>query len=80
MSREISEILRACPSTEPASFYEFLRGLRDIPAKGDKEAWAELFDEVRAVENMGLIEVEYNGRLIESIMLTEAGVAKVKKL
>lgn len=77
--RDTDEILRACPSTEPASFYEFLRGLRDIPAKGDKEAWAELFDEVRAVEHMGLIEVEYNGRLIESLMLTEAGVARLKR-
>lgn len=79
MSRSTDEILRACPSTEPASFYEFLRGLQDIPAKGDKEAWAELFDEVRAVENMGLIEVEYNGRLIESLMLTQAGIAQLKK-
>jgi hypothetical protein len=32
------EILAAIPSTEPASFNEFLRELSDVPEKGDKPA------------------------------------------
>jgi len=80
MKSELLEILRACPSTEPATFNEFLRGLKDVPAKGDREAWAELFDRVRQAENMGLIEVDRgsNDRM-ESFVLTDEGVAALKK-
>lgn len=78
MKQDILEILRACPSTEPATFSEFLHGLPDVPSKGDREAWAELFDKVHAAENLGLIEVEYAGSRIESVILTDEGVARVK--
>lgn len=54
-------------------------GLNDIPAKGDKEEWADLFDCISAAENLGLVEVERNGKLIESLILTEAGAVKVKQ-
>lgn len=80
MKTELLEILQACPSTEPATFSEFLRGLSDVPSKGDREAWADLFDRVRQAENMGLIEVERdaNNRM-ESVILTGEGVAALKK-
>lgn len=77
--RDLNEILRACPSTEPATFSEFLRGLDDVPEKGDKDEWRELFAVVSYAEDNGWIEVERNGSHIESLMLTEAGVARVKR-
>jgi hypothetical protein len=80
MKAELLEILQACPSTEPATFSEFLRGLKDVPSKGDREAWADLFDRVRQVENMGLIEVERgDSSRMESFMLTGEGIAVLKK-
>ena len=80
MKNELIVILRACPSTEPATFSEFLRGLPDVPSKGDREAWADLFDRVRQAENMGLIEVERDSNdRMESVILTGEGLAALKK-
>jgi hypothetical protein len=76
----MKEILRAVSSTEPCTFSEFLHGLPDVPERGDKEAWAELFDKLEMFENLGLVEIERNGGRIESLVLTEAGTAKVKGL
>lgn len=75
----IKTLLVAIPSTEPATFSEFCRALGDdCPERGDKEEWADLFDTINQAENLGLIEVDRNGRNTESLQLTEAGAAKVR--
>lgn len=76
-----NEILAAIPSTEPATFGEFLNGLPDVPAKGDREEWAVLFGQIRMLEGLGLIEVERAnaGGSIESLMLTGEGVEVVRR-
>lgn len=76
-----NDILAAIPSTEPADWWEFMNALPDTPAKGDREAWAELFRTIRALERDGLIEVERADKdgSIESLMLTSAGVEEVRR-
>lgn len=76
-----NEILAAIPSTEPATFGEFLNGLPDTPEKGDREEWAELFGWLRTFERMGWIEVERASKdgSIESLMVTALGVEEVRK-
>lgn len=73
------EILAAIPSTEPATFGEFCGALADCPAKGERAEWSALFSQLRTLENAGLVEVERAnaGGAIESLMLTEDGVARV---
>ena len=75
------EILAAIPSTEPATFSEFLNALSDVPEKGDRSAWAELFRELTELEGLGLVEIERanHGGAIESLMLTGEGAAAVRK-
>lgn len=75
-----NEILAAIPSTEPATFREFLAGLPDVPVKGDREGWRELFYQVKKLENAGLVEVERADRdgSIESLMLTGEGTERVR--
>lgn len=74
------EVLRAISSTEPSTFSEFCRGLSDCPERGDREAWAEVFDTLEAVETLGLIEIERDrSNRIETLILTEAGAARVKE-
>lgn len=75
------EILAAIPSTEPATFTEFLGGLPDVPAKGDRAEWSALFSQLRTLENAGLVEVERasTGGSIEGLRLTEDGVARVRR-
>lgn len=74
------KILLALPSTEPATFNEFLRALDDAPERGDKEAWAELFQELDGLETMGMVEVErYQGK-IDTLILTGIGAEYVRDL
>lgn len=74
------EVLRAISSTEPSTFSEFCRGLSACPERGDKGAWAEVFDTLEAVETLGLIEIERDrSNRIETLILTDAGVARVKE-
>lgn len=74
------QILSAIPSTEPATFNEFLSALPDVPEKGDRIEWSVLFAQLRRLEIDGLIEVERanSGGSIESLMLTGEGAAQVK--
>jgi hypothetical protein len=74
-----NEILASIPSTEPATFGEFLDGLPDTPEKGDRGAWSVLFAQLRRLEIDGLIEVERSGSSIESLMLTGEGAATVRR-
>ena len=75
------EILAAIPSTEAATFGEFLNGLPDTPEKGDRAGWRDLFSQLRTLENAGLVEVQRAGPngSIESLMLTEDGADRVRK-
>lgn len=73
-----NEILAAIPSTEPATFGEFLSTLPDCPEKGDRAGWRDLFSQLRTLENAGLVEVERTGGSIESLLLTEDGAARVR--
>lgn len=76
----IIEVLRAISSTEPSTFSEFCRGLHNCPERGDREAWAEVFDTLEAVETLGLVEIERDKHYkIETLILTEGGVARVKE-
>lgn len=70
-------VLRAIPSTEPADFGEFCNALEgDKP--DDRQGWSDLFNTIRSLEREGLIEVSHAGNLIDTLVLTEAGVARVK--
>jgi hypothetical protein len=75
-----NEILAAIPSTEPATFSEFLNALPDVPEKGDREAWAELFEQLRFLEQCGLVEVERATGSLESLLLTGEGAEKVRSM
>lgn len=79
MNDELIEILRACPSTEPATFGEFLRGLPDPPERGEREEWAALFRQIEYAEELGLIEVERTHGKIDSLMLTQDGIGRLKE-
>ena len=75
----IQTILEAVPSTECASFSEFCRALgSDCPERGERDDWAELFDCIKAAENLDLVEVERVNGKIDTLILTEAGVARVR--
>ena len=77
----IQTILEATSSTEPSSFSEFCRALgSDCPERGERDEWAELFDCVKAAEILNFIEVERVNGKIDTLILTEAGVARVKEL
>lgn len=75
------EILAAIPSTEPATFGEFCSALPDCPEKGDREAWRDLFSQLKTLENAGMVEIERanTGGSIESLMLTVDGVDRVRR-
>lgn len=75
------EILAAIPSTEPATFNEFLSALPDVPEKGDRSEWAELFRELTELEGLGLVEIERanRGGAIESLVLTGEGADRVRR-
>lgn len=74
------KILEAIPSTEPATFGEFCRAYDDCPEKGDREGWAEVFDKLNTLENLDLIEVERANDRIQTLILTDAGVQRLKEL
>lgn len=75
------EILAAIPSTEPATFGEFLNALPDVPEKGDRAAWGELFSRLELAERLGYVEIERanRGGAIESLMLSSEGAAAVRR-
>lgn len=74
-----TDILSAIPSTESASFNEFLGALEDVPT--DSIEWRALFDVLDHLESVGLVEIDrgYNNRINE-LQLTEAGAAHVREL
>jgi len=75
-------IMFAIGSTEPSTFDEFCTGLRMsnyLPF--DRSGWGKLFGAVRLLESQRLITVtrEHAGaHHIQTLMLTEAGAAKVR--
>ena len=72
-------VLNAVSSTEVSTFNEFCRALGgSCPERGEQDEWAELFDCVKAAESLDLIEVERVGGKIDTLILTEAGAAKVR--
>jgi predicted transcriptional regulator len=72
------KMLQAIPSTEPASFNEFLRGYDDAPERGDKGGWSELFQDLETLESQGLIEIERANGRIDTLMLTADGADVVR--
>lgn len=73
-------ILAAIGSQEPSTFNEFLRALGDdCPERGDKDGWRELFAALEYSERSGLVEIERVQRKIDSLILTEAGAARVRE-
>lgn len=80
---KIHTLLGAIGSTEPSTFEEVLQALGDeAPARGEKKEWFDFFTSVNAAEKKGLIEVEKqpDGKKVESMILTEAGVARLKEI
>jgi hypothetical protein len=77
-NEEEDGILAAIGSTEPSSFSEFCRSLKDCPAKGDTAAWRELFAALEWLEHQKLIVIERSGRSIESLILTEDGADRIR--
>lgn len=76
----ILTVLNAVSSTEASTFSEFCRGLGgDCPERGDKEAWADLFDTVNAAETLNLVEVERSNGRIETLILTDTGAERVRE-
>lgn len=75
----IIDILRAIPSTEPATFNEFCNGLPDCPEKDDKRAWANLFQLIKMAEDMELVEIERFGSRIDAMQLTTLGAERVRE-
>lgn len=74
-------ILKAIPSTEPATFYEFVGALGDdAPERGDKKGWWELFRDLEDLADSAVIEIERQATHIESLMLTEIGAATYREL
>lgn len=72
-------VLKAIGATEASDFSEFCRGMRnECPAKGDTTGWRELFSLLSDCEREKLVTVERNGRIIESLQLTEADAALVR--
>lgn len=73
------QILKAIPSTEPATWYEFVNALgSDAPNRGDKKGWWDVFQVLDGLERDGLIEVERDDGQIESVILTESGAHQVR--
>lgn len=71
-------ILAAIGSTEPSTFNEFCRGLKDCPPKGDTAGWREIFATLEWLEHQKLVVIERNGRSIESLILTDAGADRIR--
>lgn len=77
---ELEKLLKSIGSTEESSFSEICQGLGDdCPAWGDREAWGELFGLLSRAERQGLIEVTRINGKIDGAILTEEGVARLKK-
>lgn len=72
-------ILSAIGSTEESSFFDFVSALgSEKPDKGDRDAWRQLFMQIEKLEVDGFVEVCRTGRSIDSLILTEAGAARVR--
>ncbi len=74
----LDNILAACSSTEPSTFNEFARALKDCPAKGETAEWREVFGLLNQAEREGLVEVERAGKSIDSLILTDTGAERVR--
>lgn len=71
-------VLAAIGSTEPSSFSEFCRSLKDCLMKGDTAGWREVFAALEWLEHQGLVVIERNGRSIESLILTGDGADRIR--
>ena len=71
-------VLAAIGSTEPSTFNEFCRALKDCPIKGDTAGWREVFATLEWLEHQGLVVIERSGRSIESLILTGAGADRIR--
>jgi hypothetical protein len=72
------DVLAAIGSTEPSTFNEFCRALKDCPVKGDTAGWREVFATLEWLEHQKLVVIERNGRSIESLILTDAGADRIR--
>lgn len=72
-------ILTAIPSTEPATFNEFLRSYDDRPERGDTSAWRDLFNDLETLESQGLVEIERVKGRIDTLILTDSGADLVRE-
>jgi hypothetical protein len=78
--RRVQALMEAISSTEPSTFREFLGSLRD-DSPDDKREWWELFRDLETLESELFVEIErLKGGKIDTLILTEAGVARLREL
>lgn len=76
---DLDKILSCIGSTEPSTFSELCQALGDdLPERGDKAGWRQVFTLVESGERMGFIEVDRVAGKIDSLMLTRQGADRVR--
>ena len=73
----IDSLLQCIGSTEESSFGEVCQALGD-DKPADRSEWGAFFRSVEDLERQGLIEVSRVNGKIDSMILTEAGAARVR--
>lgn len=73
-----NQILSAIGSTEPSTFAEFCRELKDCPERGDTAGWREVFTLLDDLAKAGFVEVEKTDGKIDTMILTDAGADRVR--
>jgi len=77
---DIDTLLSAIGSTEETTFNELCQALGDdCPERGNTPEWRDLFRTVSCAEKEGLVRVDRVGGKIGTLILTEAGAARVRE-
>jgi hypothetical protein len=74
-------LLKAIRSAEPSDFSDLCNALGDDkPERGDRDGWSDLFNTLRSLEKDGLVQISwFHNKNVDSLMLTEAGAARVRE-
>lgn len=76
-----TQVLAHIPSTEPATFNEFLNALGDdAPEKDDRNSWRELFKTLESFESLELLEIERCDGRISALQLTPIGAERAREV
>ncbi len=75
---ETARILCAISSTEPCTFYEFLRGLRSSKPETGSE-YRQLFLTLESLEEQEFVTIERTKGRIDTLMLTDLGAERARE-